>query len=128
VNSPTKRTLDYLRSRGYAVGVVERWIPQARKRVDLLGFIDILAIRDDETLAVQSTSASGGNLMARVRKAQALPTFAQWLAEPHRAVEFIGWRQLKRGYSRPTWVPDVRRYDSCSTTCEAQGCASGNKG
>jgi hypothetical protein len=110
MTSSTQRTLKYLRGRGYVCAVVEKWIPQTRRRLDAFGFIDILAISDTETLAVQSTSASGGNLMARVRKAQALPTFAQWLAEPHRAVEFVGWRKLKRGYSRPTWVPDVRRF------------------
>lgn len=112
--TPTQRTLKYLRERGYTCAIVEKWIPQTKRRLDAFGFIDILAVSDTETLAVQSTSASGGNLTARIRKAESLPTFSKWLDGPRRVVEFIGWRQLKRGYPRPTWVPDVRRYHSCS--------------
>jgi hypothetical protein len=116
MTSSTQRTLKYLRGRGYVCAVVEKWIPATMRRKDLFGFVDILAINFYETLAVQSTSCSGGNLTARIKKAQALPAFVTWLSGPARAVEFIGWRKLKRGYERPTWVPDVRRYVPCSTT------------
>src|SRR5512145_3126336 len=53
---PTKRSLEYLRGQGHLVAVVEKWNPHARVRQDLFGFIDVLAIRRDETLAVQCCS------------------------------------------------------------------------
>ena len=64
--SPTQRSLAELRKRGYTAQVVEKWIPQVKRRVDLFGFIDVLAIRDDEVLGVQSTS--GSNVASRVTK------------------------------------------------------------
>lgn len=64
--SPTQRSLAHLRKLGYTAQVVEKWIPQVKRRVDLFGFIDVLAIRDNEVLGVQSTS--GSNVASRVTK------------------------------------------------------------
>jgi hypothetical protein len=64
--SPTQLSLAKLREEGYIVDVVERWIPGANIRKDLYGFIDILALKGKETLAVQTTSA--GNMSARCKK------------------------------------------------------------
>ena len=66
--TPTARSLKHLRDQGYLAQVVEKWIPQAKRRVDLYGFIDILAIKGGEVLGVQATSTS--NISARVRKIQ----------------------------------------------------------
>ena len=68
--TPTQRSLAYLRNEGYLVAIVEHWNPFARIRQDLFGFIDLLAIRRDETLAVQVT-ASG--VSSRVHKIEASP-------------------------------------------------------
>ena len=64
--SPTQLSLAKLREEGYLVDVVERWIPGANIRKDLYGFIDIIALKGKETLAVQTTSA--GNMSARCKK------------------------------------------------------------
>ena len=64
--SPTQLSLAKLREEGYIVDVVERWIPGANIRKDLYGFIDILALKGNETLAIQTTTAT--NLNARVKK------------------------------------------------------------
>lgn len=64
--TPAARSKKLLEERGYLVAVVEKWNPHARIRQDLFGFIDLLAIRDGETLAVQSTSY--GNVSSRVNK------------------------------------------------------------
>ncbi len=64
--SPTQRSLAHLRGLGYVAEVVEKWIPGANIRRDLFGFIDIVAIRENEVLGVQSTS--GGNVASRVAK------------------------------------------------------------
>jgi hypothetical protein len=66
VSSPTKRTLAEMRKRGYVADVTERWIPMARVRKDLYGFIDVLCIREREVCGVQATSA--GNVAARIHK------------------------------------------------------------
>ena len=68
--TPTQRSLAYLRDEGYLVAIVEHWNPFARIRQDLFGFIDLLAIRRDETLAVQVT-ASG--VSSRIKKIEASP-------------------------------------------------------
>ncbi len=69
LRSPTERTLRYLRKSGYTVQVVEVWSPfgGAQKpdgtsvgvRRDLFGFIDVLAVLDEQTLAVQCSAVSG---------------------------------------------------------------------
>jgi len=92
--SPTQRTLQRLRADGWRAAVVERWNPHARVRHDLFGVVDVLAIRDGETLAVQATSAS--NIAARVRKiteSEALPDIraAGW------RFEVWGWRKGSNG-------------------------------
>ena len=67
--TPTQRTLAYLREEGYLCAIVEKWNPHVKIRQDLFGFIDILAIKKGETLAVQCTSTG---VAARVKKIQEL--------------------------------------------------------
>ena len=64
--TPTQLSLRWLREQGWTAEVTERWNPHARVRHDLFGFVDVLAVREGETLAVQTTSAT--NVPARVRK------------------------------------------------------------
>ena len=66
--SPTARSLAHLREQGYHVEVVEQNKRAGIKvwKVDLFGFVDLLAIRRGEVLGVQVTSRS--NVSARVRK------------------------------------------------------------
>jgi len=92
--TPTQRSLKHLRDAGYLVAIVERWNPHARIRQDLFGVLDLVAIRDDVTLGVQTTS--GSNVAARVRKiaeADAVPALrrAGWALVVH------GWRKGSNG-------------------------------
>jgi hypothetical protein len=64
--SPTQLTLRELKKMGYFPAVVEHWNPFARIRQDLFGFIDVIGVKRDETIAVQATSLS--NMSARVKK------------------------------------------------------------
>lgn len=91
---PTQRTLEYLRAEGYMAAVVEKWNPHARLRQDLFGVIDVIAIRDGETLAVQATS--GDHVAERVTKiadSDATPKIraAGWRIVVH------GWRKAANG-------------------------------
>lgn len=55
--SPTKRSLDHMRKLGYTCAIVEHWNAFVRQRKDLFGFIDVLCLKDGETVAVQTTSS-----------------------------------------------------------------------
>ena len=88
--SPTQLTLKLLREDGWTVEVVEKWIPGANIRKDLFGFIDLVALKDDQTLGVQATSYS--NISARVKKIEN----AELLSAVRKAswrVWVIGWRK-----------------------------------
>lgn len=92
--TPTQRSLNHLRKLGYRAAVVEKWNSHARLRQDLFGIVDILAIKEGETLAVQTTSWS--NVAARIRKiaeSEATPDMraAGWRIEVH------GWRKAANG-------------------------------
>lgn len=95
--TPTKLTLRKLREDGWPlVEVVEHWNPHARVRQDLFGFVDVIAVRRDETLAVQTTTA--GNVSARVRKIADHPNVG--------AVREAGWRIVVHGWAKQAgkWV------------------------
>ena len=69
-SKPTQRSLQYLRDQGWPlVQVVEKWVAQARRHIDLYGFADILAMHPVwGHLYVQTTSYS--NVSARLKKIQ----------------------------------------------------------
>ena len=104
MSSPTSRTLDKLRADGWLVAVVEKYNPHARIRQDLFGFVDVLAVRQGETLAVQATSRS--NVASRVSKIAEHGNTAAVRAAGWR-IEVWGWAKDKSG----RW--DVRIVD-CS--------------
>lgn len=88
--SPTQLTLKLLREQGWTVEVTEKWIPGANIRKDLFGFIDLVALKDGQTLGVQATSYS--NISARVKKIES----AELLSAVRKAswqVWVIGWRK-----------------------------------
>lgn len=92
--TPTARSVEHLRALHWTVGVVEQRIPHTNITRDLYGFIDLMAIRGDETMAVQVTS--GSNVSARVHKIaehENLPAVraAGWTIVIH------GWRRNSRG-------------------------------
>lgn len=94
MSSPTQRTLAYLRKNGYMVAITEKWNPFAKIRQDLFGIVDVLAVREGETLAVQCTSAD--NVSSRVNKiaeSESVPMLrkAGWKIVVH------GWRKGSNG-------------------------------
>lgn len=94
MGSPTSRTLAEMRKRGFLCAVVEKWNMHAKIRQDLFGVVDVLAIKDGETVAVQATSDS--NVAARVTKIgdhESTPVIraAGWRFLVH------GWRKGKNG-------------------------------
>jgi hypothetical protein len=90
-----------LRADGWLVAVVERWNPYAKIRQDLFGFIDLIAIKGDATLAVQTTS--GSNASARVKKIRETQAASVWLESPSRTIIVHGWRKVGAKGKRKTW-------------------------
>jgi hypothetical protein len=91
--SPTQRSLEHLREQGYHCEIVEKWNPWRKVRQDLWGWCDILAIRRDEVLAVQVTSAG---VAARIKKIQESDTVAK-VREAGIRVVVHGWTKRANG-------------------------------
>lgn len=84
--------------------IVEHWNPFARRRIDLLGFGDLLCVSlGFPPLIVQTTS--GANLAARRTKILAEPRAKMWLSGGGR-IAVHGWRKLKkkRGKAATYWA------------------------
>jgi hypothetical protein len=104
--SPTQRTLEVLRGRGYLAAVVEHWNPHAFIRQDLFGIFDVLAVGHGHTLAVQACAT--GDIQRRRRKLEASEAldvckYAGWL------VEVWGWTKYAKLVERKLWRPTVIR-------------------
>jgi carbonic anhydrase len=97
--SPTQLSLEQLRNDGWLAEVVEKWIPGANIRKDLWGWTDIVALRDSETLAVQTTSYS--NISARVNKITESDTISQ-VRKAGWSIQVHGWRKVNN-----RWVVKV---------------------
>lgn len=113
MGSPTSRSLAALRYEGWQAGVVEKWIPQAGRRVDLGGGIDIVAWRapgpDPATgwplyggiLAVQA--CAGASHAARRTKLLALPAMREWVAAGGH-LEIWSWTKKGPRGRRKLWA------------------------
>lgn len=88
--SPTQRSLEKMRKEGYLAAITERWNAFSKTRNDLFQFIDVLCIRDNETIGIQTTS--GSNVSARIAKIRSLDTAMLWLA-PSRRIIVHGWKK-----------------------------------
>jgi hypothetical protein len=111
VVSPTARSLKKLRKEGWTASVVEKWIPQVKRRRDCFGF-DVLACKarhsaiwapqhpDEGMLGVQATSAA--NHSSRKAKLLKNAEAANWVAAGGR-LEVWSWRKSSRA-QRPQWI------------------------
>jgi len=122
-SSPTQRTLKLLRDEGYTAEVVEKWIPQARRRKDLFNCIDVVGIHPDHNgvLGVQATTAS--NLSKRKQKSVALDSLKVWLTANNR-FELHGWRKGGPRGKRKVWVCNRQEIDE--SHLHSGGCAAGS--
>lgn len=101
--TPTARSLKYLREQGYVCDIAERYNAFTRKRNDLFGFIDIVAVHPlkQGLLGVQTTST--GNIQARIKKATILDTYDLWLNAGNK-IEFHGWSKRGARGKRKLWT------------------------
>jgi len=91
--SPAARSLKHLRAQGYLCEVVEKRLPRVFITRDLFGFIDILGVKGEDIVGVQSTSSA--NMAARVTK---IVEHENWPAVC-KAIRVVvhGWRKNAAG-------------------------------
>lgn len=90
--SPTQLTLRNLRERGFRAAVVEKWNPHAKIRQDLFGIIDVLGVREGQTIGVQcTTQAHRANRAKKMQESEAIADLraAGWALEVH------GWKKVE---------------------------------
>lgn len=107
VNSPTARTMQKLKAAGFTAQVVERFCPFSKRRIDLYGFIDVLAICAERqgVLGIQATSQT--NAAARCTKIIESELAATWLLAGN-ALEVWGWSKKGAKGKRKLWKCDRR--------------------
>jgi len=84
----TARSKWQLEGDGYRVAIVEHYNAFTKRKHDLFGCIDLLAIGNNETVAVQVTSKS--NLSARRHKIEEAEAYPEMLRS--------GWRVILHGW------------------------------
>lgn len=101
--TPTQRSLKHLRDQGYLCGITEHWNSFIKRRQDLFGFIDIVAISPTESgvLAIQTTS--GSNVSARLNKILENEYSQAWLKAGNRIV-IHGWAKRGPRGKRKVWT------------------------
>lgn len=90
--SPTARTLKVLREAGWPAQVVERWCQWSKRRKDLFGCIDLVALINGRIVGIQA--CAGGSHAARRKKAQDEPLLQEWLKANGL---FVVWSWAKQG-------------------------------
>ena len=106
--TPTARSLKHLRSIGYTVCTVERWIPQTKQRLDAFGFGDLLACRweaDGRIMLVQVTTvAHQSQRLVKILETEAAKI---WLRAGG-LIQVHGWSKKGGRGERKTWQVSVR--------------------
>ncbi len=97
---PVSRSLRNLESRGYECAIAEKYVSQAKRRIDLFGFIDIVAIQPGEILAVQTTGS--GNLSKRRTKILGSSNAHLWLEAGGKIELHEAAKRQKKLMSRPS--------------------------
>jgi len=121
--SPTSRTLDECRDRGWTAGVVEKFVkfPPPGHHVDLFGVIDVVAIDLDTviscggcgrnqhgaTIGIQACAGSGH--AARRAKILAEPRARQWIDAGNR-LELWSWTKRGSHFERGRWTLRVEAF------------------
>jgi hypothetical protein len=102
LSSLNQRTVALFTERGYSCTVVESYNSFTRRKKDLFGIFDVLAVGNEETVGIQITSKS--NMAARMRKIQE----SEYLPEIIRS----GWRIVVIGwFKKPNGRYDYKEFE-----------------
>ena len=96
----------YLGKLGYVVATTEHWNAFAKKRNDLFGMFDLLAIHtgDQTIVGVQITSKS--NISSRIKKLRCNPVYLDWLKCRGSVLVLVWYKVKNRFVSEETWLVD----------------------
>lgn len=102
------RSKGELERRGYVYEKTEHWNPHAKKRKDMLGFLDAIGLKAGEPIVgVQTTSR--GNISSRLKKILAEPRAKLWL-ETGQRIEIHGWDKYNPPGTKLTrWRVKIRK-------------------
>lgn len=102
--SPTQRTLAECRKLDWPACVVEKWVAQARKRIDAFGFGDLLVL-DGEPGALLIQATTTANAPSRVTKIieECNEAASAWLKAGNR-ITVWGWAKRGAAGKRKLWT------------------------
>jgi hypothetical protein len=92
--SQNARTIALYESKGYKCDIVESYNSFSRRKKDLFGIFDIVAIGNGETLGIQLTSKS--NMSSRIKKITNSDFFTEIVRSGWRII-VIGWYKKENG-------------------------------
>jgi hypothetical protein len=92
--SNNARTIALYESKGYKCDIVESYNSFSRRKKDLFGIFDIVAIGNGETLGIQLTSKS--NMSSRIKKITDSDFFTEIVRSGWRII-VIGWYKKENG-------------------------------
>ncbi|MCF6766159.1 hypothetical protein L3V82_10280 [Thiotrichales bacterium 19S3-7] len=93
--------LKELKANEYSCQVVERWCGFSKRKHDLFGIIDVLAVGNSETLGIQITSRN--NIASRIKKIADSDVIND--------LRKAGWRIEVWGYDKPKHRWRLKRVD-----------------
>jgi hypothetical protein len=102
MSSPTQRSLARLKSDGWTVCIVEKYIPMIKQRKDAFGFGDLLACKIGQPGALLVQTTSGSNAANRANKIFGIAEAGIWLAAGNRIVVH-GWAKRGPRGKRKVW-------------------------
>jgi hypothetical protein len=92
--SQNARTIALYESKGYKCDIFESYNSFSRRKKDLFGIFDIVAIGNGETLGIQLTSKS--NMSSRIKKITDSDFFTEIVRSGWRII-VIGWYKKENG-------------------------------
>lgn len=95
-SSPTTRTIALLRKYGYTCAIVEKWNAHIKRRQDLFGFADIIAVCPEQKRIILVQVTSAANFAARRTKCQENENAAVWLSAGGQIL-IHGWKKKANG-------------------------------
>jgi len=102
LSSLNQRTVSLFTERGYSCTVVESYNSFTKRKKDLFGIFDVLAVGNEETVGIQITSKS--NMAARVKKIEE----SEFLPE----IIGAGWRIIVIGFfKKPNGRYDYKEFE-----------------
>lgn len=100
--SPTQRSLKHLRNQGFHAQVVEKVVPYKFIKIDLFGWIDLVAVKPGEPITgVQTTT--GPHVAHRIGKARGNVALEAWLQAGGR-LAVHSWRKRGPRGKRKVWT------------------------